>query len=174
MDQKSILDYFQVGGEEKHLVSSPQIGTHNIFNMDHKVISIGQLDNLVSERINNINITSLEFTVTFKPEFRTKYKDLDIAQILKRYLYRQLKQEVYYILYPEYGDNLNLHYHGILYTELKRVKTYFSDLSKYIKRDVGLNTIRQIRNTTLYIEYMKKERKTIDPIDFLKLVIFKI
>lgn len=166
MDKISILDYFKTCGEEKHLVSSPPKEA------DKKVITLQQLDNITYERMNDSEYTTLEITITFKPEYRNMYEDEVIAKMTSKYLRRGIRPTFNYVLYPEYGDNINLHYHGILYTKDKRIVTYISNLSKYIKRDVGINTIRQIRNTGLYMDYMMKERKDIPNIE--RLIIFKI
>lgn len=160
MDVTNIIDILRRGGDTKPLVVSPP----------KREISLRQLDAECHRMLDNCG---LEITITFRPVFRC-YTDIQIRKMCYNYLRNTVRADFQYILYPEYGDNHNLHYHGVIYTDSKRTKTYISELKRLINRDVGRSYIRCVQYVESYKEYIQKERDSFDIMKYLKLIIFRL
>lgn len=152
----------KVGGVTKHLVVTPPDGGNASSN--------DALPNSIDEYLNKFveEPNASEFTITFKPIYRAKYTDKEIAKIVRIFL--QPYKNVSYILIPEYGEHYNLHYHGII-TGYKNVK---STILKDCKKFFGRTEIKNIQYSQSYLEYLKKERRFIDPEFYDKLIIYNI
>lgn len=109
-----------------------------------------------------------EFSITFRQEYRNIMDDLSIKKALSRAL--RLLPGVQYVLYPEYGKNHNLHYHGII----KGTNYMLSLVKGTCNRTFGRTYIRSIQYTESYFKYMKKERNNLTRLELLKLIIFRV
>lgn len=156
-----------VDGMKKHLVFMPPAEgqTEGYQSVNNKHITLRELDDIADNFIDNC-LDASEISITFKEEFRNKYTDYEIKKVLTEYL---SIHRIQVILYPEYGDNTHLHYHGVV----RGRKIVLSELLKALKKYFGRTTLRMIKNPARYKEYIRKERVSVYP-DITKLTIFKL
>lgn len=110
----------------------------------------------ITTEINNHIDECSEITITFKQRYRDILNDDEIHNLISSYMkwaYDFLNLN-YILLIQEYGDNNNLHYHGLIRGKAK----YLSQLKGLLNRRFGRNTIRCIRNTLRYTDYLLKEQ----------------
>lgn len=105
-----------------------------------------------------------EITITFKPKYRETWDNDELIIYIKRYFAFMPLNLKEVVLVTEYGDNLNLHFHGIIRGTSKDK----SQLKTYLNKRIGRSTVSTIRNTIKYKEYLLKEQT----IDTLKDVIY--
>lgn len=102
---------------------------------------------------------SSEITITFKQKWRDQFNNDEIHAFLKEYF---LKNDIFdykeIILFREFGDNLNMHYHGIV----RGLASKKSQLKTWLNRRLGFTFIRMVRNTERYKNYLFKEQLDID------------
>lgn len=111
----------------------------------------------VIERMAN-SLDASEVTITFKPTYRVNNTNYEIITFMRRYfrfLPLNLLKEI--ILLPEYGENKNLHFHGIVRGKASSV----SELKGFLNRRFGRSTIATIRQPEKYVKYMLKEQEDI-------------
>jgi len=149
-----------IGGNAKTLVAfPPKLGTTEV--------CIDLLDNICMDILIR-TLKASEITITFKETYRNT-TDLNIRDLLTIYLKHHIGEGVFYILYPEYGANYKLHYHGIIWGGSSRV---YSSIKRKLSKDIGRNTLRMISFPDSYWKYLIKERKDIEHIETL--IIFKV
>lgn len=133
-------------------------------------VLIDLLDNTVDVNIDK----SLEFTITMNPKLTDRFTDEEVRDRLRNFLNHVIPLTVKYILFPEYGHNYHLHYHGILYgaNHESAKKRTISRILKLLRKNVGFTHINQIENTEKYTKYIKKERPEMEDIE--DLIIYRI
>lgn len=147
-------------GDTKHLVVSPPVDP----TVSTSKYSLQEFDQEFEQHIEDIKAS--EITITFKPIYRNKYIDLEISKIVRLFMMPYAKAS--YILVPEYGDNYNLHYHGVIIAP--------SNLKSQIKKEsnllLGRTELKSIQYTQSYLKYCLKERDNID--NYIDLVVYNI
>lgn len=111
----------------------------------------------VIDRMAN-SLDASEITITFKPTYRVNNTNYEIIAFMRKYfrfLPLNLLKEI--ILLPEYGENKNLHFHGIIRGKASSV----SELKGFLNRRFGRSTIATIRYPDKYTKYMLKEQEDI-------------
>ncbi|AUM61971.1 putative Rep [uncultured virus] len=100
-------------------------------------------------------LDSSEITITFKQKWRDEFTNDEIHQMIIKYFgsipltdLREL------LLISEYGENRNLHYHGIIRGKLKDV----SQLKSFLNKRFGRTEIKVIKYPQSYVKYMLKEQ----------------
>lgn len=162
MDSIGILKYFEFNGVvAKDLVAT----TPEKRNVE--LITLTDLDREFDYQVDN---GASEFSITFQEKYRRKYTDKQIRKMLSTQL-RFMTNKCRYILYPEYGGNANLHYHGIIWGE--KCKMEMSKIRQYCVKNVGRTYIRMISYSESYKNYVRKERKDMELEDICKMVIHK-
>jgi len=157
-----IAEYFSTanntqGGFTKFLVVKPPTEENHM--------SITQLDEIFDSHVDDLS--GSEICITFREKFRDNFTDYQIKKLLAKTLNIN---PVHYILYPEYGDSMRLHYHGIVWGR----KVSLSELKKQCKHIFGITTLSMIRKPENYKEYVRKERKGLTNEELCKLTIFKL
>lgn len=127
-----------------------------------KPLSNCRITDPVQKRIDEIvdtmleQLDSSEITITFKPKYRDILSNIEISSLMRRYFrFLPLNNLKEIILIPEYGQNKNLHYHGIIRGKASSV----SELKGFLNRRFGRTTITSIRNTENYKKYIFKEQE---------------
>lgn len=126
--------------------------------------------NGLNEELNIHSLNGMEITITFKQSIRDKYNDTEIRNTLIKWLNINCHNKLRYILIPEYGDNFNLHYHGVIWSINNTIKTAISNLKRDLRREFGFTYIRYIRNYDKYMIYINKEQKEEDK-ELMRLII---
>jgi len=109
---------------------------------------------MMAEKMVN-TMDSSEITITFKQKYRDMMTNEEISLIMRKYFrFLPLNHIRELILIPEYGQNKNLHYHGIIRGKASSV----SELKGFLNRRFGRTTITTIRNTEQYLKYILKEQ----------------
>lgn len=111
----------------------------------------------VIDRMAN-SLDASEITITFKPTYRVNNTNYEIIAFMRKYfrfLPLNLLKEV--IILPEYGENKNLHFHGIIRGKASSV----SELKGFLNRRFGRATVSTIRYPDKYIKYLLKEQEDI-------------
>lgn len=165
---EGIMKYFtksssECGGISTDLVEMPPTEGIQIQKKQH--LCLTHLDENVERFIEN---GWSEFSITFRKEYRNVMDDLSIRNLVSRTL--KIYPDIQYVLYPEYGKNKNLHYHGII----KGTNYMLSLVKNGCNRTFGITYVRSIQYTESYYKYIKKERKTLTKDELLKLIIFKV
>lgn len=174
MDNLGIFKYFNIG-DSKHLVESPNQVEHKMeINKKHEYITEEECHKIVYDMIDNNN--GSEITITFVERLRVMYSDIELAKRLRKYIgCITEKYAVNIVLFPEYGDNNNLHYHGVITNRTTRgCKTKYSKILRELKASCGRTTLRSIRNTEKYKKYLFKERLDYEFKDYKRLVILMV
>ena len=113
------------------------------------------VENVINRMANSSDAS--EVTITFKQTYRNNNTNYEIIAFMRKYfrfLPLNLKE---IILLPEYGDNKNLHFHGIIRGKASSV----SELKGFLNRRFGRCTIATIRRPENYIKYLLKEQEDI-------------
>lgn len=97
---------------------------------------------------------SAEITITFKQKYRDTWDNDELIIYMKRYFAFMPLNLKEILLVTEYGDNMNLHFHGILRGTAKDKST----VKSYCNKRIGRTTVSTIRNTQKYKEYLLKEQ----------------
>lgn len=155
--------YNKVGGNTKDLVVLPPM--EGIQPKDTNKLTLSRLDDIADNAINSPK--GCEFSITFKEMYRKLYTDKEIRDILCKYL---KIHPVSYILYPEYGNNIKLHYHGVAWGTMQNLRM----MKDALQSKFGRTEIKGIQYTESYFKYIKKERPRIGKTELLKLIIFKM
>lgn len=109
----------------------------------------------IIERMMN-TMDKSEITITFKQNYRDQWDNNDISAMIKRYFrFLPSKDITEVLLVPEYGNNHNLHYHGLIRGKAKEK----SDLKSWMNKRFGRSTITMVRHEERYVEYLLKEQK---------------
>lgn len=109
-------------------------------------------------------LDSSEITITFKQTWRDTMDNEDIMRMMKKYFNSiPLNDLRELILVPEYGESLNLHYHGVIRGKLKDV----SSLKTFLNRKFGRTEIKNIKYPDSYVKYMLKEQDETDIEDII-------
>lgn len=96
-----------------------------------------------------------EITITFKQTYRDNFDNEEITNMLKRYfMFVPLQDMKQLLLVPEYGNNSNLHFHGLI----RGKKKDMSSLKLFLNKRFGRSTISMVRYPDSYIKYMLKEQ----------------
>lgn len=104
-----------------------------------------------------------EITVTFKQHYRDNFNNTEIHHMLYRYIkYMPLNGLYELFLIGEYGDNHNLHYHGIV----RGTRNALSQVKIYLNRRFGRTSISTIRDIYSYVKYLMKEQPEGNPPEF--------
>ena len=112
------------------------------------------IDEIVDTMLEQLD--SSEITITFKPKYRDTLTNGEISSMMRTYFrFLPLNHLKEIILIPEYGNNKNLHYHGIIRGKASSV----SELKGFLNRRFGRSTITSIRNTENYKNYIFKEQE---------------
>jgi len=112
------------------------------------------MDEIVDTMLEQLD--SSEITITFKQKYRDILANSEISSITAKYFrFLPLNKLKEIILIPEYGNNKNLHYHGIIRGKASSV----SELKGFLNRRFGRTTITSIRNTENYKKYIFKEQE---------------
>lgn len=106
---------------------------------------------------------AMEITITFKPKWREEYDNQEIIAALRRYfrLNGPLISMEHLLLVTEYGENLNLHFHGIIVAKPKDL----SQFKIWLNKRFGRSTISYIRHPESYAKYLLKEQTTSEMLD---------
>lgn len=99
---------------------------------------------------------SSEITITFKEIYREQLDNDEIMALMSKYFAANANVHNlrWLLLIPEYGDNNNLHFHGLVKAKHKDL----SQLQSWLKRRFGRTTIRSIKYTESYKKYLMKEQ----------------
>ena len=118
------------------------------------------IDEIVDTMLEQLD--SSEITITFKQKYRDTLTNSEISLMMRKYFrFLPLDHLKEIILIPEYGNNKNLHYHGIIRGKASSV----SELKGFLNRRFGRTTITSIRNTENYKKYIFKEQEGPDCTD---------
>lgn len=135
----------------------------------NRIVSNIRRDGLEDE-LNKHSTDGMELTITFKEYYRMEYNDMEIRNKLIIWMNHNCHKKFRYILYPEYGKNFNLHYHGVIWGTDNRIKTLVSKLKRDLKKEFGFTYIAYIRNYEKYLKYITKEQDETDE-DLMNLII---
>lgn len=102
-------------------------------------------------------------TVTLKPEYQTGSVNTqlvwaygEIQRIIKRYIHFLDETKEYYTFYPEFTENLGLHFHGILLmaktASIIRRKHMFTN-------NIGYSLIKPCKDFHIWLKYMSKNEQ---------------
>lgn len=160
----------KIYGDTKHLVVSPLVGDlpPDMVRLNKPLVPeryMTSIDEYTEQIANQSN--SSEITITFKPIYRAKYSDVEQAKIIRLMLQ---VYDINYILIPEFGQNMNLHYHGVIAGKSSTKST----VKKELLRLIGRTEIRNIQFVESYLQYLQKERSSISLLDYSKLIIFDL
>lgn len=114
------------------------------------------VEKVIERMVNSLDAS--EVTITFKQTYRNNNTNYEIIAFMRKYfqfLPLNLIKEI--ILLPEYGENKNLHFHGIIRGKASSV----SELKGFLNRRFGRSTIATIRKPENYVKYMLKEQEDI-------------
>lgn len=110
------------------------------------------------------HLDSSEITITFKQIYRDNLDNDEIIKLIKRYFrFLPLNDIRELLLIPEYGQNKNLHFHGIIRGKSKSL----SGLKGFLNKRFGRSTISNIKYPDSYINYLLKEQEETDKDDIL-------
>lgn len=95
-----------------------------------------------------------EITITFKPKWRDNFDNEEIIVLVRRYFKALPLNDIREVLLiPEYGSNLNIHFHGLIRGRVKDLST----LKGFLNKRLGRSTISSVQLPKNYVDYILKE-----------------
>ena len=90
-----------------------------------------------------------EITITFTDKWRKQFDEDDIRYLLVRW-FRAIPLDINMVLLlPEYGKNMNIHYHGLISGNHKNL----AKMKQFLNHRLGRRTISVIRMVEQYKDY---------------------